>query len=215
MMTLVVSSRGGFSDSHSDDADGSNYCFTGKKLWLAWDTQDGMLRGLEDLDQQRIEGQCAFDLETWLAMPSATWFTVEPGQTLFMPGHLTHKVITLEPYLGVGSFYLAFPNLMRTLSRWLAYTPNWAKSHSKTFRQSLYPEVFDSALGEFRRISRCSGSFKQRWGLDFLSRSFRHWSRHSNAEQLELTLELDSAREFLGVVERAMPGSVPQRLRAA
>ena len=130
-----------------------------------------------------------------------------------MPGHLTHKVITLEPYLGVGSFYLSFPNLMRTLSRWLAHTPNWARSHSKDFRQRLYPEVFDSARREFRRISRCSDGFRQRWGLDFLARSFRHWSKHCSPQQLELTMELDSARNFLGAVERSMPGTVPLRMR--
>ncbi|HMO16013.1 MAG TPA: hypothetical protein PKD64_18125 [Pirellulaceae bacterium] len=48
MLTLVISSKGIFSDSHTDDGDGSNHCFVGKKLWLAWDRCEGRAHGLED-----------------------------------------------------------------------------------------------------------------------------------------------------------------------
>jgi hypothetical protein len=40
--TLV---RPTFTDSHSDDPDGSNHCFVGRKLWLVWDTFLGIGRG--------------------------------------------------------------------------------------------------------------------------------------------------------------------------
>jgi hypothetical protein len=51
MMTLVVSSAGNVTDSHSDDPDGSNHCFVGRKLWLAWDTFEGRAAGLQDCER--------------------------------------------------------------------------------------------------------------------------------------------------------------------
>ena len=166
MMTLVVSGAGGFSDSHSDDCDGSNHCFTGRKLWLAWDTAEGLSAGLEDLDQQRIDGAYAFDMTAWSCLESACWFTVGAGQTLFMPGHLTHKVITLEPYLGVGSFYIGFPNLVRTLARWQAQQPNWERLEARGMREAVYREVPATALKKLRSLRRGSAASQARWGAD-------------------------------------------------
>ena len=42
MLTMVISSAGNVTDSHSDDTDGTNHCFLGQKLWMAWDTYEGM-----------------------------------------------------------------------------------------------------------------------------------------------------------------------------
>lgn len=171
MMTLVISGRGGMSDSHSDDCDGSNHCFTGCKLWLAWDTAEGLTAGLEDLDQQRIAGKCAFDLNTFLSLKSACWFTVEAGQTLFMPGHLTHKVITLDHYLGVGSFYIAFPNIVRTLARWRKQRPNWERLEARSLKDVVFREVPATALKKLRSLRRTSEANRARWGVDRLDPS--------------------------------------------
>ena len=35
IFTLLMSTRGAMSDSLSDDPDGGNHCFVGRKLWLA------------------------------------------------------------------------------------------------------------------------------------------------------------------------------------
>ncbi len=192
MMTLVVSSRAGFSDSHSDDSDGSNHCFTGKKLWLAWDTNEGIANGLEDLDRQKITGKCAFDMETYLSLQSACWFTIETGQTLFMPGHLTHKVLTLEPYLGVGSFYLAFPNLLRTLTRWLAHPPNWEKLERKGYRDLLYPDLIKTAVKKLESLQHATENSKLMWGLDYLKYAINTWNRQTANAEKEKLLELGS-----------------------
>lgn len=40
------------------------------------------------------------------------------GQTLFLPGNHTHKVITIERYLGISSFSVSLPNALSSLSRW-------------------------------------------------------------------------------------------------
>src|SRR5258708_16312801 len=51
MLTMVVSSKGTFTDSHSDDPDGSNHSFVGKKLWLVWDTFSGLAQNLDDCER--------------------------------------------------------------------------------------------------------------------------------------------------------------------
>lgn len=192
MMTLVVSSRAGFSDSHSDDSDGSNHCFIGKKLWLAWDTHEGIANGLEDLDQQKITGKCAFDMDTYLALPSACWFTIETGQTLFMPGHLTHKVLTLEAYLGVGSFYLAFPNLLRTLTRWLAHPSNWEKLERTGYRDLLYPDLIKAAVEKLKTLQHATEKSKLKWGLDYLKYATNAWNKQTANTEKEKLLELEN-----------------------
>ena len=183
MMTLVISTVGGFSDSHSDDSDGSNHCFTGRKLWLAWDTHEGIAAGLEDLDRQDVYSACKFDLETWLSLKSSCWFTVETGQTLFMPGHLTHKVVTLEPYLGVGSFYVALPNCLRTLTRWILHTPNWENLERQGFADELYPDLVRRLVDRINRLDGSRSEARRRWGHDFLDYSVNAWKRQFSAAQ--------------------------------
>src|SRR3954469_846111 len=119
MMTLVISSKGIYSDSHSDDGDGSNHCFVGKKLWLAWDRTEGQKNGLQDCTHDNVFDKARFDMKKFIALKSAHWFTVSDNQTLFMPGNFTHKVITLDPYIGFGSFYVSLPGYMNTLKRWI------------------------------------------------------------------------------------------------
>ncbi|MBX2868000.1 MAG: hypothetical protein KTR18_04970 [Acidiferrobacterales bacterium] len=207
MMTMVVSTLGGFSDSHSDDCDGSNHCFTGKKLWLAWDTSEGIKSGLEDLDQQKITGRCAFDMETFLALPSSRWFLVEKGQTLFMPGHLTHKVITLERYLGVGSFYIGFPNVLRTLRRWQRQQPNWKRLESKSLCEQIVPEIVQATRKQTSRVRKTSLSNQKKWGLDYAMKSLRllktqeRMLRHCSGNVYDAETELINSLEntFLSI----------------
>ena len=190
MMTIVVSSRNSFSDSHSDDCDGSNHCFTGKKLWLAWETQEGMDAGLEDFDKQTTYDQCSFDIETFTQLKSAHWFTISAGQTLFMPGDFSHKVITLEPYLGTGSFYLAFPNFLRTLTRWLSHQPNWEKIERKGYRDQVYPALIETALKKLHSLKYQSKIEQQSWGLDQFALSIRYWQEQTKQNQKDALRQL-------------------------
>lgn len=121
MLTLVISSKGIFSDSHSDDGDGSNHCILGKKLWFAWDRIEGKKAGLQDCTYDPVYSQAEFSIKKFLSLKSAHWFLVSEDQTLFMPGNFTHKVITLENYIGFGSFYVSFPNYINSLKRWLLH----------------------------------------------------------------------------------------------
>ena len=96
MFSFVISSRGHLTDSHSDAPDSSNYCFAGRKLWLAWDTYEGARYGLQDVERVPVNGRARFDMQSWLSLRSARWLLVNPGETLFLPANMTHKVITLE-----------------------------------------------------------------------------------------------------------------------
>lgn len=124
--SLVVSSTGAFTDSHSDDHGGSNHCFTGEKLWLMWNTVEGLERGLEDVERCDVVAQAKFDIQEFLQMKSSRWLLIEPGQTMFIPVNMTHKVITLENYLGLGSFHAAFPSFLDSLLHWAKFPPLWA-----------------------------------------------------------------------------------------
>jgi hypothetical protein len=177
MMTLVVSSRGSMTDSHSDDPDGSNHCFIGTKLWLAWDTVEGRMRGLEDCERDPVSGRANFDLATFLALESSCWFTVAQGQTLFLPGRMTHKVITLEDYLGFGSFNVSLAGCISTLSRWYLQGPLWSMQDPSGETVGLVDEIAQTAMEKIRKLRRCGPPAQERWGLGCLPRALRNWSR--------------------------------------
>lgn len=176
MMTLVISSRGNVTDSHSDDPDGSNHCFIGRKLWLAWDTFEGRAKGLEDLSRDTCEDAAAFDMRTFLSLSSSRWFTVAQGQTLFLPGKLTHKVITLEPYMGIGSFYVALPNSVGTLIRWNTHGPLWSLNRWKG-EDKLVNEIAAAAARKVRALRGESPSARRHWGLDYLEQAAIRFAR--------------------------------------
>jgi hypothetical protein len=169
ILTMVVSSAGAFSDSHTDDPDGSNHCFAGEKLWLVWDTFRGIARGLEDVERCNVYGdRAAFSISQFLAVPRSRWFVVRPGQTLFLPGHLTHKVITLERYLGVGSFFVMLPSYLRTLRRWTRHTPLWALTLPPERRLDLVNLITERVIRKIGQLSTRSHAEKDSWGLPYL-----------------------------------------------
>jgi len=181
MMTFILSTKGQVTDSHSDDPDGSNHCLLGRKLWLAWDTFEGLEKGLEDVS--RIDhpvDRAAFDLDTLLSLRSSRWFYMKEGETLFLPGNLTHKVITLEKYAGISAFYVALPNFLRTISRWALRTPLWVLD-SRANRH-LADEVSRTLLAHLRRVRRSAAHVKRRNGFDFLTVAHQHWKREYDEE---------------------------------
>src|SRR6202042_258078 len=199
MMTLVVSSAGTFTDSHSDDPDGSNHCFVGEKLWLAWDTFEGQAVGFEDVSRDDISDGAAFDMRTFLSLRSSCWFVVSDGQTLFLPGSLTHKVATLRPYLGVGSFFVAFAGGLETLMRWYEHGPLWARGSSDN--DGLGDEVARIMRHKLRTLSNTSDAGKAQWGCSHLHAAVekirrtstgrrQKWERHPEIVELmrEVTL---------------------------
>lgn len=177
MMTLVIASRGNVTDSHSDDPDGSNHCFFGKKLWLAWDTFEGMQAGLEDVERQQVYDVCKFNMSAFLKLKSSRWFLVCDGETLFLPGNLTHKVITLEPYLGVGSFHVGLPSSLDSLTRWLYHGPLWSIADRNNECANLVNEAATVTLAVAQRARAGSDRLKNRWGYHYLNKAYVTWCK--------------------------------------
>jgi len=174
MMSLIISSRGSVTDSHSDDLDISNYCFCGKKLWLAWDTHEGLQNGLDDCDRVPIDDFAKFDLKTWLSLKSARWVLVEDGKILYLPGNMAHRVVTLEPYIGVGAFYISFPNALRTVSRWQQHTANWELDKELDVENSTRQEVASVVA---RTLKRGPKKLKKHAGVDYRAYALESWNK--------------------------------------
>ena len=165
--SLVISSTGAVTDSHSDDHSGSNHSFVGTKLWLLWDTLEGLKHGLEDVERCAVYDRAAFDLQAFLAMRTSRWILIGPGQTMFIPADLTHKVITLQQYLGLGSFHAGLPGFVDLLKRWTRLSPLWA-SRSPGDERCSVDFITRRAIRriQFLRKARKSECFQ--WGVPYL-----------------------------------------------
>ena len=180
-MTMVVSTKGNVTDSHSDDPDGTNHCFTGSKVWLMWDTFDGLRHGLEDCQRVDVYDQSAFDMDTFLRLRSSRWLVINEGQTLFLPGDYTHKVVTTKKYLGVGSFYVSLPNALRTLSRWLINEPLWSIDGRSTENANLVAEIAQVLTDVITEVASANQKTRKAYGLDFLPAAVRRWRETESA----------------------------------
>lgn len=181
MMTLVIGAAGNVTNSHSDDPDGSNHCFMGRKLWLAWETFEGRAAGLGD-DSRYFEKFTRFDLDAFLSLSSSCWWTVSEGQTLFLPGKLTHRVITLEHYLGVGSFFVALPSCVTTIARWMTHGPLWSLN-GRRGNDDLVEEIARAATLRIRSLCSASSAERERWGADYTRRDAEDWETAAPHEQ--------------------------------
>ena len=191
MMTVVISARGNVTDSHTDDCDGTNHCFIGKKLWLAWDRVDGQKRGLQDTTRDEVYDQARFDMSTFLSMPSAKWFIVKEGETLFLPGSLAHKVITLEAYIGVGSFNVTLPGALCTLSRWHLH------GTTDIHRKKLLDKITDAILRRVRRLKRASRESQEQWGIGYMQNAVARWLQQEPDNARRLLMEMPALRRSL------------------
>ena len=205
MMTLVIASRGNVTDSHTDDPDGTNHCFFGKKLWLAWDTFEGMSAGLEDVERQDVYGKAKFTMSTFLSLKSARWFFVSTGETLFLPGNLAHKVVTLEPYLGVGSFHVGLPSSLDSFTRWLYYGPLWSIGDRKGEHADLVDEAAKATLRIARRVQAGSQRVQERWGYAEMKSAYNIWRRSVKADVRNRVMEHKGFRELVEIAKNATP----------
>ncbi len=188
MLTAVFSTAGKLTDSHSDDMAVCNHCFHGRKLWLAWETYEGLDAGLEDVERVSVHTKARFDLQAFLSLPSAHWFLVEPGQTIFLPGKFTHRVYTLENYIGVGSFYVALANLLHTAGRWTARGSLWDEPGSPPMADRLLAD----GLAALARLKNAPAPVQAQYGWAALPASvahFDHWTAHAG-----VTVSQDLAR---------------------
>lgn len=205
MFSFVVSTRGHTTDSHSDAPDSSNFCFSGKKLWLAWDTYQGAKVGLQDVERVKVRGRARFDLETWLSLPSACWFLVCSGQALFLPAQFTHKVITLEPYIGVGSFFVSPPNCLRLLAHWLIHAPLWIKGDRDDEYAAVIGDIAESVRDIILASRSGSAGDRARWGLDYLQASAERFLATRSRSEVRALLRDSRFGRVAEVIDAAWP----------
>lgn len=203
MMTLVVSSAGNVTDSHSDDPDGSNHCFTGRKLWLAWDTFEGQRAGLQDCSRDEVIDGARFNLRAFCGLKSAKWWTVGPGETLFLPGSLSHRVVTLESYMGIGSFYCTPASCLENLSRWYAHGALWSMDDPEGDNANLVDEVATRMCHTVQRLARRKADVQQQWGLDYAGVALKKWQTRWSAAQRRRLMEENPA---FGSLVRVLEG---------
>jgi hypothetical protein len=196
MMTLVISSKGNLTDTHTDDCDGSNHCFLGKKLWLCWDRQEGRAKGFEDLDRDRVKNFASFDLASFLSLPSSRWFVVKENETLFLPGSLSHKVITLEDYIGVGSFHVALPGYVRALRRWILYDTLDIQPGN------LLERINRAVIARMRKLARASTLTQERWGWSYLGPSIEILLKRERRQERNQLLANPVFTKFLEVATK-------------
>lgn len=196
MMTLVISTKGNLTDNHADDCDGTNHCFLGRKLWLAWDRIEGKAVGFQDVDRDLIYGQAVFDLQTFLSLPSSRWFTVEPDQTLFLPGSLAHKVVTLEHYIGVGSFHVALPSYLRCLERWIIHDTH------DIVPKDLLRMINKAVLRRLGEIRQASNAVKGQWGLSQMRKVVEQWYAGKSSAIKGMLLRHPLFAEFVAAARR-------------
>lgn len=184
MFSYVISSYGHVTDSHSDAPDSTNYCITGKKLWLAWDTYEGAKAGLQDVERVAVPAQARFDMDAWLALPSARWLLDEPGHTLFLPANMTHKVVTLGRYIGVGGFYISLPNCLRLMAHWNLHIPLWSKRDAAGEYDFLLSDIAETVRAAILDAPLMSQAERELLGCDYLNASARHFIETCPAKQM-------------------------------
>jgi hypothetical protein len=188
--SLVISSKGAVTDSHSDDHSGSNHCFVGVKLWVLWDTSEGLANGLEDVERCIVHDRAAFDLGAFASLKSSRWLLITEGQTIFIPLNLSHKVITLEKYLGLGSFYASLPNFIDTLMRWKSLPPLWANQRGIS-RKCSVEYLTRVAVRRTIELTTAANAERIRWGVPHLSARLRQLRANSAKRERWHTLLKD------------------------
>lgn len=201
MLSLVISSKGTFTDSHADDCDGSNHCFVGKKLWLAWDRIEGNAKGLQDVDRDEVSEQAEFDIKTFASLPSACWFVVKTNETLFLPGSLAHKVITLEPYIGIGGFHVTLPGYLRSLKRWILYDTLDINP------KDLLAKINQAILEKVAEVQKGSPQLNEHWGLGYLQKAVHDWEMNERPATKRSLMKHPAFATFIEVARDGRGGS--------
>ncbi|NOD77730.1 MULTISPECIES: hypothetical protein [unclassified Ruegeria] len=177
MLTAVFSTAGKLTDSHSDDMAVCNHCCIGSKLWLAWDTYEGLAAGLDDVERISVTTRARFDAEAFFSLKSACWFVIRPGETLFLPGKFTHRVYTLENYIGVGSFYVGFSNLLHTARRWMTHGSLWDPEPDGPKGQRA-DDLLTFGMSSLKTVLHSGGANQQDYGIAEIATALDHidWS---------------------------------------
>jgi hypothetical protein len=174
--TMLLGTTGCMTDSHADDPDGTNHCICGRKLWLVWDRHEGQRNGLESCEHDAVYDRAKFDIHRFASLKSSKWFVMSRGLTLFLPGHLTHKVICLEQYLGISSFYVSLPNALACLAR-------WKLSGTLMVTEENQAEIAGMVIDQLKKTAGNGLESKRRWGFFHVRAALSCWRARFTPEQ--------------------------------
>jgi len=122
-------------------------------------------------------GRAAFSVEAFLSNP---WFTLVyrgAWPDSVSARTLDHKVITLEHYLGVGSFFVMLPSYLRTLERWTRHTALWHLTCPKKRQMDQVNQITRRVLRKVTSLSPATLSGQAYSGLDHLDEPLKHGTR--------------------------------------
>lgn len=106
---VTLSPRGALSVSHSDDYHGVVFYACGVKLWFFIDKPKAAGKeGIPDFYDLKLPdtvNKSAFSLSEFASMHRSWWTMTGANQLLAIPAHMLHRVITVEPTMGVTLNY--------------------------------------------------------------------------------------------------------------
>lgn len=122
----VLATSGHLTASHVDDPDIWNSCLSGRKLWYLMDATDWAKH--EGVNNETLLDSIHFDFETFMKIPSSRWAIVEEGNAFYCPNRYAHRVVTLDRYIGAGTFMVTPESRTRLLRYWARHGTQWARS---------------------------------------------------------------------------------------
>jgi len=158
--------------------------FQGKKIWFFWDTYEGQDNGLEDAERPPFPAKASFSIQKFLEIPSSRWFVLNEGQTLFLPGHLTHKVVTLEKYIGLSNFIFSLPSALTTLARWMTHEPLFTRRSDRERGEKVISELISLTSAKLHQLESGTDEEKMRWGYDYFGRAVTHFKDNNSTTNL-------------------------------
>ena len=115
-------------------------------------------------------------------------------------------MITLEPYVGVGSFFVSLPNCLRLLAHWIIRSPLWSKGDRDDENASILGDIAETVTKTIMRLQESSDTKQSRWGYDFLEQSAKHLITTHPGADLQFLLEDSRFRSVADVIPASWPG---------
>jgi len=119
----ILATRGHITDAHMDDPDIWNSCVSGAKAWVMADIREWSRQF--QLSVRRILDAEPLDVETFLSLPGSRWAVVTDDTALYCPNTYVHRVVTLERYVGIGTFCATPESAPRLLDFWHEHGSQW------------------------------------------------------------------------------------------
>jgi hypothetical protein len=120
---------------------------------------------------------------------------------MFIPAHLTHKVITLQKYLGLGSFHAGLPGFIDLLLRWKQLPPLWASPSTGDDRCSV-EFLTRRAIRKIHSLKKESRSERFRWGMPYLKARLQRPDVNDETNREHIVRDNDNLRAFISAAER-------------